>query len=276
MNPLPESWHRQRAAAPDTHELLLIDTALQHELGQKLSQAPGGALSLLPAVEAEAQALGAWLLEAEEAREHGVDGVARGVNWLASRIPLTEAHAHLQPWVVGPLPDGIPRGYLRLADSRTLRALMTVWSLAQRRTFCAPWLAWCYADRDGKGALLDLPASDAVLPADTVSSELNPTQYQQLLDASVPDQLLHGLKGRTKPHTTLASRERRYQLAVSLLEYARSIGYEEADDQATLLAWALRAGTEDCRFLGQQLAVQQRTKGEALWNQLMEGRATHG
>ncbi|MDR0183167.1 DUF4123 domain-containing protein [Lysobacter arvi] len=270
MNRLPERWHQLRTAAPGVHVLVLVDTALQHELGQKLSQRPGAALSLLPDVEAEAQALGVWLLEADEAHAHGIDGSARGVNWLLSRIPMSQAHAHLQPWVVTPLPDGTPRGYLRLADGRVLRALLKVWSPAQRSAFCAPWQAWCYADRDGAGVLLDLPAPHPMQDA-TVSPELSQAQYQRLLEASVPDQLLHALKGAVTPHAaTLASRERRHQVAASLIEYARSIGYEEVDDQTTLLAWVLRAGTEECRFLGRQVAVQQRMKGEALWNRLME------
>lgn len=262
-------------AVPGAYELVLVDTALQHELGRKLSQRPGGALSLLPDVEIEAQALGAWLLDAAEARGHGIDGAARGVNWLLSRVPLLQAHAHLQPWVVGPLPDGTQRGYLRLADGRSLRSLMQVWTSAQRNAFCAPWHSWCYADRDGLGELLDLPASDSAQDA-TISPGLTEAQYRQLNDASVPDQLLHELKGHVTPHAaTLASRERCHQMATALLEYARSIGYDGIEDQKTLLAWALRAGTEECRFLARQPAVQQRLTGQMLWVRLHEEHAKH-
>ncbi|HEY0661051.1 MAG TPA: DUF4123 domain-containing protein [Lysobacter sp.] len=277
MNPLPERWHQQRAAAPGAHALVLVDTALQHELGQKLSQRRGGALSLLPDLESEAQALGVWLLEADEAHAHGIDGAARGVNWLLSRIAISRAHAHLQSWVVAPLPDGTPRGYLRLADGRVLRTLLEVWSPAQRSAFSAPWQAWCFANRDGEGVVLDPSEPNHMLADEAVSSELTQLQYQQLLDASVPDQLLHGLKGRVTPHAaTLASRESRHQMAASLIDYARSIGYDEVEDQATLLAWALRAGTEKCALLGRQMAVQQRVKGKALWSRLMEEGAAHG
>jgi hypothetical protein len=272
MNPLPASWQPQLAATPGAHVLVLVDTALQHELGQKLSQSPGGGVSLLPDLEAEAQALGPWLLDAEEARKRGIDGIARGVNWLLSSVPLSKAQTHLQPWTVGPLPDGTPRAYLRIADSRTLRALMTVWAPAQRRAFCAPWHAWCYADRDGQGVLLDLPVPATAQAVHTVSPELDKAQYRQLLDASLPDQLLQGLKGRVTPHRTLASRERRYHMATTLIEYARSIGYEDLGDQRTLLAWALRAGDEACRSLGQQPAVRHRLTGEKLWSELDEER----
>ncbi|WP_181902796.1 DUF4123 domain-containing protein [Lysobacter soli] len=265
MNPLPDEWARLRAAAPQAHELVFIDGAVQHELGGKLAEDASGALSLFVGLEPEAQALGPWLMSSDTARGVGIDGAARGVNWLLGRVDLTAAHAHLVPWIVAPLPDGAPRGYVRVADGRTLRALVSIWHAEQRTAFFQPWHAWCCGDRDGRAVLLNLPQmknEDAVAWGDPA---LSPAQFGQLCEASVPDQLLHQAKGLVVPHVTLSSRERRHEAADTLVEYARSIGYDDLDDQFTLLQWVLKVGTEECRQLGVHTAIVQRLRGAALW-----------
>jgi len=270
MKKLPEAWHHLRMTNSALHVLVLVDTAMQHNLGRELAERPNGEVAILEDESEKARAMGLWLMEANHAEARGIDGSARGVNWLLSRYPLKQTASLLRSWAIGPFPDGTERGYIRLGDSRTLRSLVEVWSQEQRMRFFSPFKAWCYGDRDGTAALMQLPEPETS-STDTsgLGNTLDSTQYEELLKRSIPDQLLHELKGYVRPHETLALREERHRLARSAVAYASSIGYTESEDHMTLIAWALRVGVDDCRLLSEQPAIRMRVTGGALWEQLM-------
>lgn len=272
MNPLPPDWLDHVAARPDANAFVLVDTAMQHELGAKLVRAPGDALPLSPDLPGNAAALSAWIMPAETALSHGVDGSARGVNWISTTSLLADARDRLRRWAFTPLPDGAQRGYLRIADGRVLPALMQVWTPPQRAAFLAPWLAWCHADRDGRGVMLSIE-HDASDEPKGVSPHLGERQYQRLLDESIPDQLLHALKSVVQPHPSLASRHSRYCVAASLVDKANEFGITDPQDWMALIAWSLQAGYPALQQVFVQPAVRAGRRGTALWDELMSAPA---
>lgn len=260
MNTLPEAWHlcvEKNNSAP----FILLDGAIQHQIGAKLARDAGGAYSFFANESAAAQALGPWLMTAQRAAALGIDGSARGVNWIDSSVSFAHTREHLLLWMRGP--DPASREWLRLADGRSLQALSTVWSAAQWQAFCRPWRAWCYANRDGNSLLLSLPAKpdfDA-----SPLTLLDAGQESALTLACLPDQLLHELKGHITPHASLKrSREQRHAIAQAIVGQARALGYETEHDLRQLIAWALRKGVTAPECMSDVSAVQQALRGEAL------------
>ena len=275
LNPLLPQWQAERNRHADARVLVMVDTAMQHELGQALAENPAGALSLLPAeLPADGQALGAWLLAEEQAKALGIDGSARGVNWIISKLVLKEAAEHLRRWVLMPLPDETPRGYVCIADGRSLSALLTVWNENQRAAFFSPWHAWCYADRDGKGVLVDIPLQAQAHLSKAADPQLDEVQYRRLLEASVADQLLHELKAYVQPHASLSSRQMRYLMAAAVIDRAKSEGYLQPQDWMTLIGWCLRVGVPEYKALFNQAALRESLQGSELWDALMKKEMT--
>ncbi|UKE68188.1 hypothetical protein K8O61_11770 [Xanthomonas cerealis pv. cerealis] len=268
MNKLPDQWGRM-TANERTRSVILIDGAMQRGIGLRLQSGRFDALSFFDRESEEARGLGAWLMEPATADKLGVDGIARGVvTWFSGEFSLQDAYRHLKPWVVQPFPDGVERGYLRVGDGRTLQALMeVVWTPRQKKAFCAPWKEICIADRDGVGKLL--PCVDSSPAITSMARRLSATQYQALLDASVPDQLLHELKQHVRVHASLASRELRYRMAVSVMEAARRLAYTDPYDHMILIGWALRHGENTGDAIPELQAVQDGLHGERLWHALM-------
>jgi hypothetical protein len=261
MNALPQAWHaliQQHAAAP----LVLIDGALQQPFGQALARDADGALSLFAQYSNAAQALGPWLMTEARAASLGITGCAHGVNWIATTRPLQQVLTHLLLWMRGP--DPASRTWKRLADARALNAMIGVWTGTQREAFCQPWLAWCYADRNGSGRLLDLPLKRELLTP--VSTVINAAQKQQLDADTAADRLIQELKAITPLHASMKGcREQRHAVIHAVIKHARNAGYEDEDNLVSFVAWALRTGIGAPDQFIHLSAVKQRLSGEALW-----------
>ncbi len=266
MNALPDDCAAE-LARPGTVPCVLLDGAMQLAVGECLAKRPGEALSLFDDLPKAAQALGPWLIPRPQALAVGVDGSARGVNWLSSRLPLESCAYHLRCW----LRDGDPTGlqYTRLADGRVLCAAAEVWSAQQFSAFLAPFAGWWLADRDGCGRRLVRPPSQRdAEPAAGPGPGWTADQHLALAQIMAVDQLLHALKGRVRPCSALHLREQRYRIARQMQQLAIAHGYEDDADQLCWIASALVSGV--CpETLQTHPAHARGLRGDALWQELM-------
>ena len=267
MNPLPETW--SSVPAPGMRRFVLVDGAMQRELGKALALQHYDGRSLFDNESPEAMALGPWLLSAEQAPAAGVDGIARGITWLDGGLESAQAAAHLRTWMIAPLPDGVPRGYLRLGDSRVLRTMLEIWNARQRAEFLAPWQQICCVDRDGKGWMMPTALLAKARSVPRVGPRLKAAQYRRLLDSSVPDQLLHELQRHVTPHATLSSRERRHAEAVRTLDVAVQAGYSAPADWMSLVGGVLKRGAGAVEALQDHPDVKSGRTGADLWRAMM-------
>lgn len=271
MNPLPQEWFDAISRNPSINVFVMLDTAMQHALGDSLVKEASGALSFFDAEPSEARKLGLWLLTADKAALLGVDGVARGVSWWATTMGMEQVYKHLHAWAIAPLPDGTRRGYLRIGDARVLQALRSVWSKRQHAAFFAPFTMFCHADRDGCPVFSLAQASyQSTVASMCVSTRLAKEQYQALLEASVPDQLLHELKGYVVPHVRYASHEARHAMAVAVIAEAKEIGYDAPYDWLSFIGWKLKYGQYEPAPLRELAAVRNGLHEDALWNTLVQ------
>ncbi|MCA0393530.1 MAG: DUF4123 domain-containing protein [Proteobacteria bacterium] len=266
MNALPSDW---TTSFPQGASFVLVDGAMQHALGRSFADRKLRATSFFAQESPEAQALGPWLLDAAAANLAQVDGCARGITWLRSTLSFEEAFSHLRPWIVQPFPDGVERGYLRLGDGRILQVLLdSVWTRPQCEAFLQPWEGICLSDRDGRGVTM----RPRTHPAHTTrpSRHLNARQYQTLLDASVPDQLLHEVKQHVRPHPLFASREARHAMAVAVIEEAKRRGQDDPYDWMSWIGWALRHGHTSPEAIATHSVAAHHLRGHALWRALID------
>lgn len=260
MNALPRSY-TALVEAKALNSVILLDGAMQQRLGEQLARDPDGAVSLFVDYSRAAQALGPWLMTPERAARLGIDGCARGVNWVASALPLDEVREHLLHWMRSP--DPTARAWLRLADGRALTALMGVWRHSQRTAFCQPWHAWCYADRNGMGRLLALPDKMEMLTP--VSTALDAAQQQRVRLATAADRLIHELKTTVALHASIKGcRETRHATVQAVLTQAAAAGYAVENDFGQFVVWALRTGATAAQRCAGLAAVEQRLTGSAL------------
>ena len=266
MNSLPEAWHKLLDSRP-LHASVLVDGAMLRNVGAHLARAPGTAISLFADLPTEAQALGPWLLPTAEAMEHGVDGTRPGVNWLASTATLLDNAEHLRRW----MRDGDPNGmhYTRLADGRVLRAAMTVWSPAQQAAFCAPWLGWWLADRDGRALPLALPDPMALHDQVAVVPGWTPAQHDALARLTLTDRLLQPIEPHLRFAPALTTHEARHDVAAKMLALTAQHGYQDSPEQSAWIAWALREGQCPDDGLDTHPVHALQLCGDALWEALM-------
>lgn len=260
MNRLPKTY-TDLVDAKGLSSRVLLDGAMQQRLGARLAEHPEGAISLFADYPKAARALGPWLMTEERAATLGINGSARGVNWLASDRTIVEIEAHLLLWMRGP--DRHSHNWHRLADGRALNALFSVWTVTQQHAFSQPWRAWCYADRNGAGRLLSL--SHTFVSQTPVSPALDPAQQLALNRATLADALIHELKPSTALHASVKScREKRHASVDAVLTRAMAAGYAELKDLGALTAWALRTGAHAPEQMAGLTAVQQQLSGSAL------------
>ena len=266
MNALPKSY-TALVEAKALSSVILLDGAMQQRLGERLARDPDGAVSLFADYSRAAQSLGPWLMIPERAATLGIDGCARGVNWLASALPMDAVREHLLHWMRGP--DPTARTWQRLADGRALTALMSVWGHSQRTAFCQPWQAWCYADRNGMGRLLALPDKMEMLTP--VSTALDAAQQQCLRLATAADRRIHELKTTVALHASIKGcRETRHATVQGVLSQAAAAGYAVENDLGQFVVWALRTGATAAQRCAGLAAVEQRLTGSALAKALGE------
>lgn len=234
LKPLPETWQLEAHARAGLVEYVLIDGAMQPEwIARARESDRTRVLALLPTEDDAARALGPWLLSASTAHSIGLTGVDCGINWIASPADMHGLHAHLARWVTFRQPDSERPFYLRLADGRTLTAISHLWTTRQYADFCRPLAGWCYADRDGNAARLPLSQSGHNLPH-PATTRLSAEQYERLLEASVPDMLLHALPEETSSQFD-GRREDTHRIAVQMLDRLQNLGYEDAGEQLEVL-----------------------------------------
>ncbi|MDE1198939.1 MAG: DUF4123 domain-containing protein [Pseudomonas sp.] len=264
MNRLPKPY-THLVEANGLSSLVLLDGAMQQRLGTRLAEQPEGAISLFANYPKAARALGPWLMSEARAASLGIDGCARGINWLASEWSMADVEAHLLLWMRGQ--DSASRRWQRLADGRALNALFSVWTVAQRHAFSHPWRAWCYADRNGAGHLLTLAHQFEILTP--VSTDLGPEQQSALMRATLADALIHELKTLTALHSSLKGcREKRHAAVDAVLAQAMAAGYADMTDLSALTAWALRTGTDAPTRVAELPALQQQLSGSELLDAL--------
>ncbi|HFK2921138.1 TPA: DUF4123 domain-containing protein [Stenotrophomonas maltophilia] len=261
MNPLPSQWHHC-CQQPGIEPLVLVDGAVQRDIGARLTRRAGDAVSLFSDLPEAAQALGPWLMRPAQAASMGLDGSGPGMNWLASRWAFEDTLTHLRHW----LRDGDAFGmrYTRLADGRVLRAAMQVWRPAQSVAFSLPWAAWWLADRDGRAQRLTIPPLPAVPADEDASPGWNTDQATALAELELADALLQSLKPTLRSTASATSREARHALATELIAAARKQGYVEPTDLASWIAWGIRRG-EDAEALRAHPVHAQELRGAALW-----------
>ncbi|WP_411852086.1 DUF4123 domain-containing protein [Stenotrophomonas sp. LGBM10] len=261
MNPLPPACHAL-VVNPSLHAYVLIDGAAQRHIARRLARHAPQAIALFADLSTAAQSMGPWLLPANDAGAHGIDGSAPGVNWLASEASADEIADHLRDWMREG--DRNSPHYTRLGDGRVLRAAMDVWTPAQRAAFCAPWRGWWLADRDGRAMALDLPAPSSPAPGDAGRPGWSDAQHHAMRQHGLADALIQPLKGVIRLAPSLRGREARHALAAHTLTLAVAQGYTDATDQSSWIAWALQRG--HCSDgISAHPAHAQGLRGEALW-----------
>ncbi|HEX8588775.1 DUF4123 domain-containing protein [Pseudomonas sp.] len=266
MNALPRSY-TALVEAKALNSVILLDGAMQQRLGERLARDPDGAVSLFADYSRAAQSLGPWLMIPERAATLGIDGCARGVNWLASALPMDAVREHLLHWMRSP--DPTVRAWLRLADGRALTALMGVWRHSQRTAFCQPWQAWCFGDRNGMGRLLALPDKLEILTP--VSTALDAAQQQRVHLATTADRLIHELKTTVALHASIKGcRETRHATVQGVLSQAAAAGYAVENDLGQFVVWALRTGATAAQRCAGLTAVELQLTGAALAKSLGE------
>ena len=261
MNPLPSRWH-DCSKQPGIEPLVLVDGAMQRDIGTRLARSAGDAASLFSDLPEAAQALGPWLMLPAQAASLGLDGSGPGVNWLASLRTFQETFMHLRHW----LRDGNAAGmqYTRLADGRVLRAAVQVWRPAQLVAFSLPWAGWWLADRDGRALQLEIPTVPVVAAGEDASPGWDADQTEALAELGLADTLLQSLKPTLRAATSSTRREARHALATALIAAARQQGYVEPSDLASWITWGVRSG-EDAEALRAHPVHAQELRGEALW-----------
>lgn len=261
MNPLPSQWHHY-SEQPGIEPLVLVDGALQRDIGARLARCAGGAVSLFSDLPEAAQALGPWLMSPDQAASMGLDGSGPGMNWLASRWTFEDTLTHLRHWLRDG--DAVGMHYTRLADGRVLRAAVQVWRPAQLVAFSSPWAGWWLADRDGRALRLTVPPLPAAAADEDASPGWDADQAAALVELELADALLQSLKPTLRSMASATSREARHALATSLISAARQQGYVEPTDLASWIAWGMLCG-EDAEALRAHPVHAQELRGADLW-----------
>jgi len=261
MNPLPPQW-RDCSTQAGIEPLVLVDGAMQRDIGTRLARSAGDAVSLFSDLPEAAQALGPWLMPLAHALSLGLDGSGPGMNWLASRWTFEDALTHLRHWLRDG--DAVGMHYTRLADGRVLRAAVQVWRPAQLVDFSTPWAGWWLADRDGRALPLAIPPLHAVAAVEYAPPGWDKDQTEALAELGLADALLQSLKPALRSTASATGREARHALATALIAAARQQGYVEPTDLASWIAWGLRCG-EDAEALRAHAVHAQELRGADLW-----------
>ncbi|RZL61390.1 MAG: DUF4123 domain-containing protein [Variovorax sp.] len=115
------------------------------------------------------------------------------LSFVTTELSTTEFKAHLQHQIEATTPDG-KEWMLRFADTRTLHALLSVFSTDQRKRFLAGIDQWIYFDRAGQ--LVAVPGGPGNAASETSPYALAADQAARLKSLALPDALLFNIAKR--------------------------------------------------------------------------------
>ncbi|MGJ7604395.1 DUF4123 domain-containing protein [Variovorax sp. LT1R20] len=184
----------------------LLDMAFAPELASQLKQAPSEqpcvslyanlysglgldaiapTLLVLPAKDSERLSLLQRLLRLTSGKPM--------LSIIASDLPFEMLALHLQQQMEAVTSDE-KAWMLRLADTRSLHALLEVFTPLQRERLLAGMRCWHYPGRDGR--LVSVPGTSSQTASSTKPYELDNHQHQRLQRMALPDALLFNIVRR--------------------------------------------------------------------------------
>ena len=170
---------------------------------------------------------------------------------VASTLPFEQVFAHFKPLMEVLLPDGqdmvfafwdpaILGTLVGQADDATLHVPGPVLSAAQRATFLQALTSWWYWDRLGALHCIDLTdAASAILELDALPLQLTQPQVDDLVEASVPDHVLHYVDLNQGHLLSDIPPKERYPTVRNLLVAARDIKLDVMSDLVNYVCAAL-------------------------------------
>jgi hypothetical protein len=169
---------------------------------------------------------------------------------LCSPFQLTELSEHFRWHTKASLPGGIEMGLafwdpailgslVGQNDDDTLHVKGPVLLPEQKAQFLGPITAWWYGDREETTHRIN-GLGESVLPAMNEPLMLDQAQEDALVEASVPDQVLHHLESnRPALFDDKLPHSRRYRFVRAVLPPARQLGLEGLRDLANFTALCL-------------------------------------
>lgn len=170
------------------------------------------------------------------------------VTVLASQADFDTLYAHLKQFIEVLLPDGDDMFFafwdpailgvlMGQSDDPTLYVRGPVLEDLQRATFSQNIAAWWYWDRDG--AIRSLQLVDTAKERASLPLQLNQKQVDDLVEASVPDQVLYHIELNQPQLLSDIDRSQQYGLVRSHLQNARDIKLETMNDLVNYVCAAL-------------------------------------
>jgi hypothetical protein len=173
------------------------------------------------------------------------------ISVLASSLDFDDLHRHLSQWTEVLLPDGedmffafwdpmILGTLMGQTDDRTLYVAGPVLNEAQRAGLTAGIESWSYWDRDGHIRVLQIDKS-ATLPASN-PLQLTYQQMDMLVEASVPDHVLHYVELNQAHLLSSMDACQRYSIVREHLTQAKTLGLTGMGDMVNYVCAALIYG----------------------------------
>lgn len=257
----------ESARAAGNHIYALADAAQDNALPGAISSARTPSRCMLP---------GAQGSSVEKAAPHLVDMTDANIDevpwqWLvkraplqpcasllASASPLDELVQHLQRFIDVELPDRthmalafwdpmILAGLIGSNEDPTLHVRGPIFNASQRVIFLAPIKGAWYWDRAGALRALPVP-KELTMPASgeqgVLPLRLHPEQIDQLVEASMPDQIWHYIR-ENKPDILLGHSDfDQYRLISQQLMHARGYGLDGMRDLVNYCSLAFALGID--------------------------------
>ncbi|CAE6837827.1 DUF4123 domain-containing protein [Paraburkholderia haematera] len=250
------------ADASSCNTFALVDPAQDPRLPGVLVSEASALACLFEDPEADVRAVAPHLIEINTAdRPAAMEWLDRHApqvpcaTLLASPLSLAELARHLAAFLEVTLPDRtqmvlafwdpmIFAALVGMPEDQTLHVTGPVFSEAQRHEFLAPISGWWYWDRSGHLRHLDSSASpaqpDPAGPA--VPLLFNQHQVDLIVEASVPDNILHYIRLNQPGLLSRATDEQQYSFIRAQIGKARSYQIEGTGDLVNYCCLAVALG----------------------------------
>lgn len=170
---------------------------------------------------------------------------------VASPLDFEDLHRRLRQWTEVVLPDGediffafwdpmILGTLMGQADDPTLYIAGPALNDVQRADLTRGIRAWWYWDRDGRIRALQIDAKET--PPITMPLQLSYEQMDMLVDASVPDHVLHYIELNQAHLLNDMSARQRYKVVREHLTHAKALGLTGMGDMVNYVCAALIYG----------------------------------